>query len=115
MPVSLKFLKHLKVGRTQKITMVKGMGHRRAGGGQRCSWATLGRDKHFVAKALEVPVRLSPCWEGGGGEADGQKEGRRRKPGQEFPGEDLTFGLDIGQALGAQELQPRFPRPCDFA
>ena len=42
------------------------MGHRGASGGQRWRWATFGHDRHFIAKALAVTVRLSLCWGGGG-------------------------------------------------
>lgn len=42
------------------------MGHRGARGGQWCPWATFDHDRHFVAKALEVRVRICLCWGGGG-------------------------------------------------
>lgn len=45
----------------------RGKGHRGASGGQRGTWATLGHDRHFGAKALEGAVRLSLCQGGGGG------------------------------------------------
>lgn len=47
--------------------MISVTGARGASGGQRGTWTTLGRDRHFGAKALEGAVRLSLCQGGGGG------------------------------------------------